>query len=99
MRPPRRTRAEGAADRIRKHNRLTLEALADRAELAARLLAATPPWPRRRWRVEGSRAGNSGLTTRPAAERLRARLGGALVEVVPSETAHKRAAKAAAGPA
>lgn len=39
-------------------------------------------WPKRRWRVEGSPAGNSGLLTRGKAIRTQALHGGEIVEVI-----------------
>lgn len=43
-------------------------------------------WPRRRFRVESGTGGNSRLTTKTAAQRLQARVGGSVVEVIPPST-------------
>ena len=41
-------------------------------------------WPGRRFRVEGSRAGTSALTTEACASRLQTRCGGRVVTVIPT---------------
>ena len=75
--------------RLVVHNQRTREALATREELLA------APWPPgRRWRVEGSPYGNSGLTTRRAAWRLQTRVGGGVVEVLPTQREYWRAIRA-----
>lgn len=55
------------------------EATASAAELAAHYAHSIPV--RRRWRLEGTLAGNSRLVTRALAERLRSRYGGGIVQV------------------
>lgn len=74
-----------------RHNRRAIEASATREELAARLIAGSPPWPRARYRVEGSPAGNSALVRRERAEVLAVRFGGQVVEVVPAWRAWRAA--------
>lgn len=68
---------------LARHNRATLEALASRDDLAEELLDSAPPWPRRRFRVEGTLAGSSRLLRHQAAAKVQARLGGRVVAVLP----------------
>lgn len=49
----------------------------------------------RRFRVEGSRAGNSRLLRRDGAEEARRRYGGTIVEVYPRQTREEKAASVA----
>lgn len=73
--------------RIARHNRAAHEASAGRAQLARELLAASPPWPRRRFRVEGTAVGSSRLLRRYEA----ARFGGKVVAILPSWREHRAA--------
>lgn len=41
-------------------------------------------WPLKRWRIEGTAAGNSRLLGEREAHKQRGRLGGTVVEVIPS---------------
>lgn len=87
--PPRARRGFGRAARV------AWEATASLEELRAALLSEVPPWPRARWRLEGSAAGPSRLLRRQQAAIAQARHGGRLVEVLP---AYRDRARAAAPP-
>ena len=68
------------------------EAKATRKELEAKH-ANKSPITRRRWRVEGTHAGNSRLLTELKAKDTRAKYGGAVHEVIPFTPIEVRQAK------
>lgn len=73
-----------------KHSRQLQESTWTKEEALAwarKVRASGRSWPGWRFRVEGSRAGNSRLLGKKAAEQTQAKYGGVLVEVIPTPTA------------
>lgn len=54
------------------------------AEQALAWAKSKEHWPTRRWRVEGSRAGNSRLLHKKTADHTRLKYGGSVVELIPA---------------
>jgi hypothetical protein len=84
---------------VAKANRRALETSMTREEAIAqphKKLANTNKWPSRRFRVEGSRAGNSYLLTKKRAESMQRQMGGVVVELIherPKEAKAPRVSK------
>ena len=74
------------------HGLAIWESMASRAELVEKYGSLWPAM-RRRFRVEGSRAGNSRLVTQTTAKRYKGEYGGKIVEVVPLVSLAERQAK------
>jgi len=85
------TREERARRALARHNRRSIEAGTPAPKLARMLVAASPPWPRRRFRVEGTIGGPTALMRRERAERVVARWGGRVVEILPPYRAWRAA--------
>lgn len=76
-------------ERIDRHNAAAHEATisaADAIEWAKGQREGGARWPRRRWRVEGTSAGNSKLLTEERAIKVQRRTGGKVVLVIPTPT-------------
>jgi hypothetical protein len=75
---------------LERHNRRSIESRwshDDCMNWAESVYAETRRWPVRRYRVEGTPAGNSSLMPEPQARRTQRKYGGRVVEVIPSRKA------------
>jgi len=84
-------------EQIIRSNKRMLEAMAPADELRAAALkrhADTGRWTSRRFRVEGSRGGNSFLVGKKRAESIQAKMGGRVVDVVGKAPPKVRTTKA-----
>lgn len=77
------------AEHVRQHGQASLEAAMSQAE--ARAYATAQRVGARKFRVEGSRAGNSRFVYKPTAERLQVKYGGQVVNYRPRQRRLRRA--------